>query len=72
MFRISLFIYLTFLLTAVPAFAFDSKFESVTVKPKEFCINQALKDVYALVDSENVKLFKNKNEEMDTDPYRAF
>ncbi len=60
------------LVVAVPAFAFDSKFETVTVKPKEVIVNQVLNDVYSLVDSENVKLFKNKNEEMDKELIALF
>ncbi len=61
-----------FLLTAVPAFAFDSKFETVIVKPEEFSIDQVLEDVYALVDSEDVRLFKDNNEEMDRELMELF
>ncbi len=53
------------LLVCVTALASDYKSEQVIIKPSEFDINQVLDDVYALVDSENVKLFKGQNEEMD-------
>ncbi len=72
MIRIFLFIYLTFLLTAVPVFAFANKSEQVGVKPSEFNVNQILNDVYALVDSENLKLFNQKNEEMDKELIELF
>jgi hypothetical protein len=61
-----------FLFITVPVFALDSKFETVTVKPCEFSINQVLKDVYALVDTDNVKLFDHKNEDMDRDLIELF
>ena len=61
-----------FLFITVPVFALDSKFETVTVKPGEFSINQVLKDVYALVDTDNVKLFDHKIEEMDRELIELF
>ncbi len=73
MFRISILVlFLVLMLASVPAFAFGSNFETVTVKPDEFSIDQVLNDVYALVDSENVKLFKNKNEDMDNELIELF
>ncbi len=73
MVRISILtLFLTLIFASVPAFAFGSKFETVTVKPDEFSIDQVLNDVYALVDSENVKLFKNKNENMDNEIIELF
>ncbi len=73
MFKISILIScLAVFLTTVPAFAFDSKFETVTVKPEEFSIDQVLQDVYALVDSENVSLFGKNNEEMDKELKELF
>ncbi len=66
MIRMSLLILcLTYLLSAVPTFAFGSKFETVVVEPEAFSIDQVLNDVYALVDSENEKLFECKNVQMD-------
>ncbi|MFQ5964217.1 MAG: hypothetical protein ACE5KZ_08045 [Candidatus Scalinduaceae bacterium] len=55
-----LFICLTLLLTTVPVLAFDYKSEMANVNKK-----QVLDDVYALVDSEKVKLFRWENREMD-------
>lgn len=51
---------LTLLLISIPVFAFDYKSEMAKVDTK-----QVLDDVYALVDSENVKLFREENTEMD-------
>ncbi len=65
MFRNFLFIVLLFLFFAVPSYALGGKSEPVSLKPAEFDIDQVLNDVYALVDSENLKLFNQKNEEMD-------
>lgn len=65
MIKMTLSICLILLTTALSCFAYDSNFETVTVKPDEFNINQVLNDVYALVDSENRKLFNNRNDEMD-------
>jgi len=66
MFRISLLLlFLVLMLSSVPILAFDNKFETVAVGPDEFSIDQVLTDVYALIDSENVKLFKSKDEDMD-------
>jgi hypothetical protein len=65
MFRNFLFVILIFLLFAVPSYASGDKSESVSLKPSAFDINEVIEDVYALVDSENLKLFNHKNEEMD-------
>ncbi|ODS32558.1 MAG: hypothetical protein SCARUB_02309 [Candidatus Scalindua rubra] len=65
MFRNFLFVCLTFLLTTVTAFAFDSKSGPAITQPAKFNTNQVLDDVYALVDSEKQKLFRWKNSEMD-------
>jgi len=53
------------LLSTIPVFASDLKTEQATIKLSEFDINQVLDDVYALVDTEKAKLFKEKNIEMD-------
>ena len=60
-----IFIYLTLALITIPVFASDIKSGQTTAKSAEFDVNQVLDDVYALVDSEKVKLFKEQNEEMD-------
>lgn len=60
------------LLITIPVFASDFKSEQVTTKLSKFDINQVLDDVYALVDSENVKLFKEQNEEMDMELKKLF
>ena len=51
MFKNLLFICLTLLLSTAPVFAFDSKSEMAKVNKK-----QVLEDVYALIDSEGVRL----------------
>jgi len=56
---------MVFLLFAVPSYALGGKSEPVTLKPSALDINEVIEDVYALVDSENLKLFNQKNEEMD-------
>ncbi len=72
MFKNLLFICLTLLLTSAPVFAFDSKSEQVITKPSKFSINQVLDDVYALVDSEGVKLFREENREMNKELMELF
>ncbi len=72
MFRNIIFLLLTSLLTVGPTLAFANKSKQVDVKPLEFNVNQVLNDVYALVDSENIKLFNKKNEEMDKELIALF
>ena len=72
MFKNFLFVVFIFLLFAVPSYALGGKSEPVSLKPAEFDINQVIEDVYALVDSENVKLFNHKNEEMDKELVALF
>ena len=72
MFRNSTCLCLMLLLVTIPVFASDSKSDQSTTKPTEFSINQVLDDVYALVDSENVKLFNGKNVEMDKELKELF
>ncbi|MBZ0109830.1 MAG: hypothetical protein K8F52_14350 [Candidatus Scalindua rubra] len=67
-----LFVVSVFLLFAVPSYALGGKSELVSLKPEEFDINQVIEDVYALVDSENVKLFDQKNDEMDKELIALF
>ncbi len=67
-----LFICLTLLLSSVPVFASDFKSEQVIAKPAKFSINQVLDDVYALVDSEGVRLFREHNREMDKELKELF
>jgi hypothetical protein len=71
MFKNFLFIVLV-LVFAVPSYALGSKLEPVSLKPAEFNINRVIEDVYALVDSENAKLFNQKNEEMDKELIALF
>ncbi len=71
MFRNSLFVVLALLLFASPAFAFENRSKQV-LETTDFSIDQVLNDVYALVDSENIKLFDQKNEEMDRDLIALF
>ena len=65
MFKNFLFVVLVFLLFAVPSYALGGKSKPVSLKPSALDINEVIEDVYALVDSENLKLFNQKNEEMD-------
>ena len=65
MFRNSTCLCLMLLLLTIPVFASDSKSNQSITKSTEFSINQVLDDLYALVDTEGVKLFKEKNKEMD-------
>ncbi len=67
MFKNLLFICLTLLLSTAPVFAFDSKSEMAKVNKK-----QVLEDVYALVDSEGVILFREHNREMDEELKELF
>lgn len=72
MFRNSTCICLLLLLITIPVFASDSKSEQSITKSAEFSIDQVLDDVYALVDTEKVKLFKEKNSEMDKELKELF
>jgi hypothetical protein len=60
------------LLLTIPVFASDSRPDQSITKSAEFNINQVLDDVYALVDTEKVKLFKEKNKEMDKELKELF
>ena len=60
------------LLLTIPVFASDSKSNQPITKSTEFSINQVLDDVYALVDTVGVKLFKEKNKEMDKELKELF
>ena len=72
MIKNSIFVVLVLLLFASPAFAIANRSKHANVKDAEFNIDQVLNDVYALVDSENIKLFDQKNEEMDKDLIALF
>ncbi len=63
---------LILLLISIPVLASDSKSDQTVAKSTEFSINQVLDDVYALVDTEKVKLFKEKNSEMDKELKELF
>jgi hypothetical protein len=53
------------LLVTIPAFASDSRPGRSVAKSTGVSISQVLDDVYALVDTEEVKLFKEKNNEIE-------
>lgn len=72
MFKNVPFVILVFLIFAVPSYALGGKSEPVSLKPTELDINHVIEDVYALVDSENLKLFNQKNEEMDRELVALF
>ncbi len=67
MFKNIIFTCVALLLTSIPVFAFDYKSEMAKVDKK-----QVLDDVYALVDSEKVKLFRETNIEMDKELMALF
>ncbi len=72
MFRNSTCLCLMLLLITIPVFASDSKSDQTITKSAEFSINQVLDDVYALVDTEKVKLFKEENSEMNQELKELF
>jgi len=72
MFKNLIFIVLIFLLFAVPSYALGGMSKSVSLKPSALDINEVIEDVYALVDSENLKLFNQKNEVMDRELIALF
>ncbi len=72
MLRNSTCLCLMLLLISIPVLASDSKSDHTITKSTEFSINQVLDDVYALVDTEKVKLFKEKNSEMDKELKELF
>ncbi len=71
MFKSSLFLVLVLLLFASPGFAIENRSKQV-LETTDFNVDQVLNDVYALVDSENVKLFNQRNEEMDKELIALF
>ena len=64
MLKNSLIVVLVLLLFASTTFAIENRSKQV-LETTDFSVDQVLNDVYALVDSENKKLFDQKNEEMD-------
>jgi hypothetical protein len=64
MLKNSLIAVLVLLLFASQSFAIENRSKQV-LETTDFSVDQVLNDVYALVDSENIKLFDQKNEEMD-------
>ena len=64
MLKNSLIAVLVLLLFASTTFAIENRSKQV-LETTDFSVDQVLNDVYALVDSENKKLFDQKNEEMD-------
>ncbi len=72
MFRNSACLCLMLLLVTIPVFASDSKSDQSITKSTEFSISRVLNDVYALVDTEKVKLFKERNSEMDKELKELF
>ncbi len=72
MFRNSICICLILLLVTIPVFASGSRLGRSVTKSTDFSINQVLDDVYALVDTEKVKLFNEKNSKMDKELRELF
>ncbi len=72
MFRNSTCICLMLLLVTTSVFASDSRSGRSVAKSTGVSISQVLDDVYALVDTEKVKLFKEKNSEMDKELRELF
>ena len=71
MIRSSFFVVLVLLLFASPVFAIENRSKQ-TLESTDFSVDQVLNDVYALVDSEKVKLFDQRNEEMDKELITLF
>jgi hypothetical protein len=72
MYRGIYFVCLTLIFISVPVIASDFESEQPIAKSAKFNINQVLNDVYALVDSEKVKLFREENREMDKELKELF
>jgi hypothetical protein len=70
MFKSSLLVFLVLLFTS-PAFAIENRSKQV-LETTDFSVDKVLNDVYALVDSENVNLFDQRNEEMDKELITLF
>ena len=70
MFKSSLLVVLV-LLFASPAFAIENRSKQV-LETADFSVDQVLNDVYALVDSKNVNLFDQRNEDMDRELIALF
>jgi len=71
MIRSSFFVGLVLLLFASSAFAVENSSKQA-LESTDFSVDQVLNDVYALVDSEKVNLFDQRNEEMDKDLLTLF
>ncbi|MCP4266957.1 MAG: hypothetical protein GY777_15530 [Candidatus Brocadiaceae bacterium] len=71
MYKNSTFVVLVLLLFTSSAFAIENRSKQV-LETTDFSVDQVLSDVYALVDSEKIKLFDQKNEEMDKDLIALF
>ncbi len=72
MFKNSLFVVLILILSAGPVYAIANRSNQTEAKQSDFSVEQVLNDVYALVDSENIKLFDHKIEEMDRELIALF
>ncbi|MBT3880252.1 MAG: hypothetical protein HON76_03210 [Candidatus Scalindua sp.] len=71
MFKNSLLVVLVLLVFASQAFAVENRTKQV-LETADFGVDQVLNDVYALVDSENVNLFDQRNEDMDRELIALF
>ena len=71
MFRNSLIAVLALLIFVSPVFAIENRSKQIS-ESKDFSVDQVLNDVYALVDSENIKLFDKTNEVMDRELRELF
>ena len=71
MIRSSFFVGLVLLLFASSAFAVENSSKQA-LESTDFSVDQVLNDLYALVDSEKVNLFDQRNEEMDKDLLTLF
>ncbi len=71
MLKNSIFMVLVFLFYTSTALGVENRSKQ-DLETKNFSVEQVLIDVYALVDSENIQLFDQKNEEMDRELIALF
>ena len=64
MFKHSFIVVLVLLLFASPSLAKENRSKQIS-ETTDFSVDQVLNDIYALVDSENIKLFDQRIEELD-------
>ena len=71
MFKNLTFVVLILILSVSSSFAIENRSKQV-LESTDFRVDQVLNDVYALVDSEKMNLFDQRNEEMDKELVTLF